>query len=179
MDNSLIVSKSYPVKNVQFDKSAPYSSAYSVSTSGVSRSGSTENDTSCTSSRSSSANFVCNFAILLVIGKQTVSQFVKIKSATHHFPAKSSLERVSPSWVVNSKSATGASIFVSTSSPPQAVSTIAISAKSNICIYFFIKYPSFYVCSLLCSRAHNKFKLIIPYKEAIRDKKAFSFMTCL
>src|SRR5699024_11870297 len=48
-------------------------------------------ETSSTLSIFSSSNSCCKLTILLVIGIHTVSQLVKIKSATHHFPSKSLL----------------------------------------------------------------------------------------
>src|SRR5690625_791704 len=175
IDNSLIVSKSYPVRNDQFVKSAPYSSAYSVSTSGVSRSGSTEKDTRCVLSTLALSNFSCKIAILLVIGKQTVVQFVKIKSATQYLPCKSSFDSVSPSCVVYSKSGTVDSIFVSTFSPPQAAST-KTSDKVKMCMYFFMKnHP---LTNVSCLYYHN-FMLIISYKRVKTGEYAQCFMTCL
>src|SRR5699024_6543653 len=53
-----------------------------------------------------------------VIGRQTVVQFVKTKSATQYVPFKSSVVNVSLSWVVNSKSGTSSDIVVSIFSPP-------------------------------------------------------------
>src|SRR5699024_7224353 len=63
--------------------------------------------------KSSSFILSCIAAILLVIGKQTVSQFVNTKSAIHQVPSKSFLPNVSLCWLVKEKSATLSSIFVS------------------------------------------------------------------
>src|SRR5699024_4763001 len=75
-------------------------------------SGSTEKETSSIS-RLSSFIRPCKRTIFEVIGKQAVVQFVKMKSAIHHLPAKSLRLKPSPSCVVKSKSATFSFIFVS------------------------------------------------------------------
>src|SRR5699024_6679534 len=86
----ILSSKSYPVRKVQLSKSALCSSENSVSASGVSFSGSTENETNCTLSFNSfSSSVSCKADMFLVIGGQTVVQFVNTKSATHHSPEKS------------------------------------------------------------------------------------------
>src|SRR5699024_12665585 len=61
----------------------------------------------------SSFNLSCKSYMIEVIGRQTVSQFVKIKSTNQYSPFKSSSDNVSSSCVVNSKSSTVSDIFVS------------------------------------------------------------------
>src|SRR5699024_8736970 len=117
--------------------SALCSSENSVSASGVSFSGSTENETNCTLSFNSfSSSVSCKADMFLVIGGQTVVQFVNTKSATHQSPAKSSLVTSSLYWLTAVNSTTTASNVGSTFCP-QADNTIVRRAKKIIVFICF------------------------------------------
>src|SRR5215217_3884232 len=77
---------------------APRTSAYFFSTSGVSYAGSTEIDTNRTSGDVTAFDRATIFDVMIGHGP---GQRVKMKSTTHVFPRRSSLETVWPSWLVS------------------------------------------------------------------------------
>src|SRR5699024_10814195 len=83
----------------------------------------------------------CNDVILLVMGSQTVVQFVKTKSAIHQSPFRSSSETYSSCSLVKEKSATSSDIFVSIGSLLHALSS-NIMIKTNTKLILLIMYQS-------------------------------------
>src|SRR5699024_1330788 len=102
----------YPVRKFHLSKFAERYCPYSFNTSVVSRSGSTEKETSYTSSNSASSKPSCKIFILRVIGGQIVVQFVNTKFATHHCPSKSFKDTSFSSWFIASKDSTLSEIVV-------------------------------------------------------------------
>src|SRR5699024_245186 len=104
-----------------------------------------------------SFNESCKLDILEVIGRQTVTQFVKTKSAIHHSPFKSSKLKSSSSWVVKEKSFTVLDMFVS-------IGNLLEQAPSNKLIVILIMNNLFIECFL------SLYKLIIiRYHVLIND----------
>src|SRR5699024_8350906 len=111
-----------------------------VQTCALPISGSTLNDTSCTDTSWSSILF-CNAVILLDMGRQTVVQFVKTKSAIHQSPFRSSSDTDSSCSLEKEKSATSSDIFVSIGSMLHALSS-NIMIKMNTMLILLIMYQS-------------------------------------
>src|SRR5699024_4147993 len=83
----------------------------------------------------------CNAVILLVMGRQTVVQFVKTKSAIHQSPFRSSSETDSSCSLVKEKSATSSDIFVPIGSLLHALSS-NIMIKTQTILILLIMYKS-------------------------------------
>src|SRR6266404_5417472 len=92
-----------PVRKCHREKSAWNDSPYVLSAAGVSFSGSTVNETSCTPAGVS----FCTWAIWRVIIGQTLPQVVKMKSATHGLPLSDPVEKGVPVWSVRARAGAG------------------------------------------------------------------------
>src|SRR5699024_6047417 len=122
--------------------------------------------------------------MFVVMGRQTVVQLVKTKSATQYFPFKSSKPNVSLSCVVNSKSDTSSDMFVSIWLPPHAAKVnIRILEKANNFISVLILIVSFlsdhvHLNYILASEEHtselqSRFDLVC---RLLLEKKKFFFL---